>query len=66
MKLEDMVEQLAKDQVSLESQAKNSLKSVKKGAEIGIYLDYSLIISSLGGPGVNHDLLYSRRTRCKP
>ena len=34
MKLEDMVEQLAKDQVSLESQAKNSLKSVKKGAEI--------------------------------
>jgi cell division protein FtsB len=45
MKLEDMVEQLAKDQVSLESQAKNSLKSVKKGAEIGIYLDYSLIIS---------------------
>ena len=45
MKLEDMVEQLAKDQVSLESQAKNSLKSVKKGAEIGIYLDDSLIIS---------------------
>ena len=45
MKLEDMVEQLAKDQVSLESQAKNSIKSVKKGAEIGIYLDSDFIIS---------------------